>query len=166
MCERMRYKVHRLFLWRKGKNHGHILDWPCSTYINYEEYLFKPLGIHGFVFRPFFMNHYSGNQVLYIEHASILMKYSNKSYSKAFKKNLFWIQFILKKSVSCEQRWAKRSELAGELLSTVIGDFQTTRYLGSHWFFDMVCRTKNVSFWPHFRYPWWTCPAQPDPARP
>ena len=29
MCEQMEYKVHRLFLWRKGRKHGHTLSWPC-----------------------------------------------------------------------------------------------------------------------------------------
>ena len=32
MCERMKHRVHRLFLWQKGRKHGRILSWPLSEF--------------------------------------------------------------------------------------------------------------------------------------
>ena len=52
-------------------------------------------------------------------------------------------------------------ELAVELLSTSIWDFETTQYLGNCWFFDMVYGTTNIYFWTYNRFTWWTGPAGP-----
>ena len=60
-----------------------------------------------------------------------------------------------------ERHWAKRSELARELLSTVIWDFRTTQYPRNYWFFSIWSLEHKLFIFEHIidirDEPGWPC---------